>query len=181
MIAELEFSVLYALQALHTPWLDRIMQLITSLGNVGGIWVVSGIILLLFRKTRRMGIAVLLSLLIGFLVGNLFLKPVVARARPCWLNPDVPLLIAVPRDYSFPSGHSMSAFAASLSIYYGNTCWGRAALVLAFLIACSRLYLFVHFPSDVICGILLGIIFAWMVHRGMEWLSGWKNLKEERT
>lgn len=179
MIAELEFSVLYALQAIHTPWLDQLMRLITSLGNVGWIWVAIGVGLLLFRRTRRMGTAVLLALLAGYLVGNLFLKPIVARARPCWLEPDVALLISVPGDYSFPSGHSLTAFAAAMSIWYQNRSWGLAALTLAALIAFSRLYLFVHFPSDVLCGILLGLLAAWSVHRGMEWLSGQTFVRKE--
>lgn len=179
MIAELEFTLLYALQAIHTPWLDQLMRLITSLGDKGGIWVASGVIFLLFKRTRRMGMAVLLALLAGLLVGNLFLKPVVARARPCWLNPEVALLIKVPRDYSFPSGHSMAAFAAAVSMYYNNRSWGRAALILAFLMAFSRLYLFVHFPSDVLCGSLLGVLAAWSVHRGMEWALSRKHLKRE--
>lgn len=166
IIAELEFSILYALQALHTPWMDEIMKGITSLGNKGWIWILTGVILFLFKKTRKTGTAVLLSLLAVLLLGNLILKPSVARLRPCWLDRSVPLLIEVPKDYSFPSGHSMASFAAAASLWFADRRWGCLALLLAGLIAFSRLYLFVHFPTDVLCGILLGILAAWLVRFG---------------
>jgi len=92
----------------------------------------------------------------------------VARQRPCWLDPMVPLFIENPSDYSFPSGHSLASFEGAVSILLYHKKWGIAAVVLAALIACSRLYLFVHFPSDVVAGSLLGILIAAVVHRWME-------------
>lgn len=99
-------------------------------------------------------------------VGNLILKNLVARARPCSLNTTVNLLISAPTDYSFPSGHTTSSFAAAVIWYHADKRFGVPALILAFLIAFSRLYLYVHFPSDVIAGALIGAAIghtAWVV------------------
>ena len=103
--------------------------------------------MLFFSRTRKVGLAVLLSLLGGFLVGNLLLKNLAARERPCWLMPEVLLLIESPHDYSFPSGHTLASFETAFSIFLYNKKWGIAAEVLAALIAFSRLYHFVHFPT----------------------------------
>lgn len=161
----MEFSILYGVQELHSPVLDEIMVFITSLGNAGWFWILLGAALLLTPKTRKTGLAVLISLAAGFIIGNMFLKNIIARPRPCWLDTAVPLLIENPQDYSFPSGHSLASFEAAVSIFLFHKKWGLAAIVLAALIAFSRLYLFVHFPADVLAGILLGTGIAFAVHR----------------
>ena len=112
-----------------------------------------------------MGGCMLISIGIGFLLGNVALKNMVARQRPCWLDPSVGLLVQVPRDFSFPSGHSMVGFEGAVSIFMFNRKWGIPALMLAVLIAFSRLYLFVHFPTDVLAGAVLGTVIAWCVAR----------------
>ncbi len=165
-----EFQILYFLQELHGPVLDRLMTGITFLGNGGWIWITAGLLLLLFPRTRAAGGCVLASLAIGFLVGNVILKNLAARPRPCWLDASVPLLVAVPRDFSFPSGHSLIAFAGAVSIWRMHPGWGWTAVALAGLIAFSRLYLFVHFPTDVLAGAAIGTAIAlWvtgMVRKG---------------
>ena len=93
---------------------------------------------------------------------NLVLKPLAARPRPCWIDEQVKLLVAAPKDYSFPSGHSAASFAAAVSIFVMHKKEGAAALILACLIAFSRLYLFVHFPTDVLAGIAVGFICAFL-------------------
>ncbi len=128
MMAGTEFGILYFLQSLHTPWLDVLMKEITSLGDHGIIWILTGVILLCFKKTRIMGLCVILSLAAGFLVGNTFLKNVIARQRPCWVDSSVPLLIHNPRDYSFPSGHTLASFEGAVSIWLYNRKWGTAPL-----------------------------------------------------
>ena len=112
--------------------------------------------------------AVLLSLLCGMIVGNLCLKNLVMRPRPCWIDASVPLLIPVPHDYSFPSGHTLAAFETAVSIFLVNRKWGTAFLIFAALIGLSRMYLFVHFPTDVLSGAALGIFIAWFVKKGIE-------------
>lgn len=164
----MEFSILYWLQGLHRPWLDQLMAAVTFLGEGGWFWIAAGIILFCVKKTRPVGLAVLLSLTAGFFIGNCFLKPVIRRQRPCWIDPGIALLIANPDDYSFPSGHTLASFESAVSIFLYRRKWGMAALTLALLIAFSRLYLFVHFPTDVLAGALLGTFIAVMVHRLME-------------
>lgn len=164
-MAGLEFSILYYLQTIHTAWLDEFMKAVTSLGDSGIFWILTGAVLLCFQKTRKIGFSVLLSLLCGFLIGNLFLKNIIARDRPCWIDKSIILLIDSPKDYSFPSGHTLASFEAAVSILLYNKKWGIAALILAALIAVSRLYLFVHFPTDVLGGMLLGTLIAVAVHK----------------
>ncbi len=164
MIAGTEFDFLYFLQSLHTPWLDTFMKTVTGLGDHGLIWIVFGIGLLCIKKTRIMGLCVLISLAAGYVVGNVFLKNLIARDRPCWLDDSVLLLIRNPEDYSFPSGHTLASFEGAVSIWLYNRRWGTLALVLASFIAFSRMYLFVHFPTDILGGLVLGTLIAVLVH-----------------
>lgn len=156
----MEFSFLYWLQELRNPFLDSLMPAVTFLGNGGWFWIILGVILLAGKRTRKTGLAVLLSLLAGLIIGNLFLKNLVARSRPCWIDPSVPLLIGVPQDYSFPSGHTLASFEAAVSVWFYNRRWGTVLLVLGVIIGFSRMYLFVHFPTDVLAGALLGTVIA---------------------
>lgn len=167
ILAELELPFLYALQNLHTPLLDWLMVKITFLGDTGWFWIALALTLLCIKKTRTMGLAMLISIVIGFVLGNVWMKPLFERARPCWIDPSVPLLVASPKDFSFPSGHSLVSFEGAVSIWLMNRRWGVPALVLAALIACSRLYLFVHFPTDVLAGSLMGMGIAWTVNRAL--------------
>ncbi|WP_124068297.1 phosphatase PAP2 family protein [Clostridium sp. E02] len=168
MFGGIEFKILYFLQSVHAPWLDVFMQYITYLGDHGFIWILIGIVFLCYKRTRKMGICLLLSLGIGLLLGNVVLKNMIARQRPCWIDNQILLLIPNPRDYSFPSGHSLAAFEGSVSIWLFHRKWGIWFFLLATLIAFSRLYLFVHFPTDVLAGITMGILIAVLVHRSME-------------
>lgn len=167
-MAGIEFGILYFLQSLHTSWLDVFMKEITGLGDHGIFWIVTGVALLCFKKTRLMGFCVMLSLAAGLLIGNIVLKNLIARERPCWLDKSIPLLIKNPRDYSFPSGHTLASFEGAVSIWFYDRKWGTAALILAVLISFSRLYLFVHFPTDVLGGMILGILIAVLVHSMVE-------------
>ena len=142
------------------PVLDKIMPLITKLGDDGIFWIVLAVVLLIFKRTRKTGLCIGLALLMGFIVGNLFLKNVFARIRPYDLNTDIQILVPHLSDYSFPSGHTLASFEAATAIFINNKKWGIPALCLATLIALSRLYLYVHYPTDVLVGILLGIGFG---------------------
>lgn len=152
----MEFAMLYEIQEMHTAFLDRLMVFITTLGNGGIFWVVLSGILLCFRKTRKCGALMLLTMLICYLTGNLWMKNAVQRQRPCWLDQSVSLLIPVPKDFSFPSGHTLHGFGAATMVFLHFKKAGVAALLLAAAIAFSRLYLFVHFPTDILGGLLLG-------------------------
>ena len=126
---------------------------ITSLGNAGWIWIALTAVFLILPKYRKCGVRMAIALILDLILCNLVLKPLAARPRPCWIDEQVKLLVAAPKDYSFPSGHSAASFAAAVSIFVMHKKEGAAALILACLIAFSRLYLFVHFPTDVLAGI----------------------------
>lgn len=161
----MEFEILYAIQNLHTQLLDLIMITVSKIGNVGMVWIAMALALMLSAKSRRCGFLMLVSMAICLLLGNVFLKNLIARERPCWIDLSVPLLIPNPTDYSFPSGHTMHGFTAATVVFLHNRRAGIPALCLAALIAFSRLYLFVHFPSDIVGGMIIGILVALLVCR----------------
>lgn len=167
-----EFDVLYWFQGLHNPVLDRIEVCITRFGDKGIFWIIVTLLLLVCVKDRRIGMTAALALVTEAILCNLILKNVVQRSRPCWMDPDVQLLIHSPKDFSFPSGHSSVSFAVAVSIIQYKKKWGVAAVLLAILIAVSRLYLFVHFPTDVLTGALIGTVMAiisgMIVRKGVE-------------
>ena len=138
------------------------MPIISMLGNAGAIWIVCAVVLLVIPKTRKVGVVLAVSLAIEALCCNVILKPLVARIRPFDVNTAVQLLISPPKDFSFPSGHTGAAFAAASALFFSKNRLWIPSLVLAILIAFSRLYLYVHYPSDVLGGILLGILSGWL-------------------
>ena len=144
---------------MRSSMMDKVMPLITSLGNGLTIWMLIGVILIINKKYRRHGIMIIISLILCVIVGNLSLKPLVARVRPFNATPllDV-LLIKPPTDFSFPSGHAMCSFASGVVMFYMNKKIGTFALILSSFIGFSRLYLYVHYPSDVFCGMVIGIL-----------------------
>lgn len=158
----MDFEILYFINQFHFEFLDKLMILITHMGTKGIFWISVGVLLLLFKKTRICGLTVLVALLLSLLIGNIALKNIVARPRPCWIDTTINMLVSVPKDYSFPSGHTFASFAAATSIFLYYKKAGATALVLAFLIGFSRLYLFVHFPTDVLCGAIFGVAAAYI-------------------
>ncbi len=156
-ITELDFSILHAMaQYLHTPLGDAVMPLISRLANGGFIWLGVAVVLLFFKKYRRYVPYYLATLALCFLVGEGVMKHLVARPRPFRME-SIALLIREPGGYSFPSGHSMASFGAAVFLCHMKKSVGIAFLVLAGIIAFSRLYLMVHFPSDVLAGSMLGV------------------------
>ena len=157
-----EFAVLDWIQAnLRSPIMDLLMTAITTLGNHGLVWLILAGILLLTPKHRKAGVAVLAGLALEVACCNLVLKPLVGRIRPCDVNPAVQLLVARPDDFSFPSGHTGASFAAVSALYFSRSRLWMPSLILAVLIAFSRLYLYVHYPTDILAGALLGIMTGW--------------------
>ena len=157
----LDWNILNGIQELlKSDFMDTLLPMVTSLGNAGIIWIIIGLCMTISKKYRKTGIFVLVGMLMGLIIGNGLVKNLVARPRPCWLNPDFKLLIENPTDYSFPSGHTQSSFIAATIITMKHRKLGWVVIPLAVLIAFSRLYLYVHFPSDVLGGAVMGILIA---------------------
>lgn len=154
------------LQALSLPFRGEISnkfwQFITMLGDWGMIWIVLGIVLLCFVDTRRCGLGILIALILSLVVCNLFLKELVLRPRPFVTHPEFTALIVPPDRWSFPSGHATASFAAVGALLCFYKLWGLVAVVPALAICYSRLFLGVHYPSDVLCGILIGLLLGWI-------------------
>lgn len=154
-----ELKILDWIQNIRTPVGDVIMPFVSALGNAGMIWVLLAIILLFIPKTRKSGIILAMALLLDLILCNIILKNVFARMRPCDINTAIQLLITKPDDFSFPSGHTAAAFASVSSLYFaGKKMLWKPALVLAIFIAFSRMYLYVHYPTDILGGIVVGIV-----------------------
>lgn len=159
-----EFGILLGLQhILKSDVMDFLMKWISCLGNSGAIWIVAALVMLATKKYRRCGVFVGIGLLLGLLLGNVILKNIIARPRPCWLVENVQMLVEMPMDFSFPSGHTLSSFIAAFVMLRRDKRIGFFAFVLASLIAFSRIYLFVHFPTD----ILGALIIATLIYLGL--------------
>ena len=123
-------------------------------------------ILMFFKRTRKYGLLMFASLVLTYLVNNLLLKDLIDRTRPYEMFDNVQRLIGKQHDASFPSGHSASSFAAAMCIYLnGPKKYGIPALLLALLIALSRLYVGVHYPGDIVTGAIIGSLMAWLVYK----------------
>ena len=159
-----EFTILNTLQEIHTPVLDIFILSITSIANY--VWYILITGLLLNKPTRKLGVILAVAMILQYLVNGGVLKHLFARVRPCNVNTTIELLIKWPKGFSFPSGHSAAAFCA-VGVLYGakmkKLLW--TAFVLACLIAFSRLYLYVHFPTDVLAGALCGFLIGYGVWR----------------
>ncbi len=156
---EFEIKILDFIQEhLSCGFLDKFMVLITRLADDGICWIVLAIMLLCFGQTRKMGITLSVALLLGLVIGNLGLKNLFARTRPYDVNTSIVPLVEKLSDYSFPSGHTRCCFESGMALYLFDKRWGKAAFVLGGFIAFSRLYLYVHYPTDIIGGVILGLI-----------------------
>lgn len=163
IIREIDFMVLdYIREHLRNGFLDNIMPIVTSFGNMGMIWVVVALIISAKAKYRKCSITMMLGMIAGVILGNFVVKNIVRRERPCWINEIGDMLIANPQDFSFPSGHTMSSFIAATILCYYDKRLGIPSFSVAILIAFSRMYLYVHFPTDIIGGALLGVGIAIM-------------------
>lgn len=165
-IYTLDFAILHwIMDNLWNPVLDFLMPLITLLGDDGIFWIAVALVLIIIPKTRKTGAMMGLAMLLGFLIGNMTMKPAFARLRPydnlAMGGREVTLLVEGLSDFSFPSGHTLCCFEASTVLMLRcRKPWGIIALVSAILVAFSRLYLYVHYPTDVLAGMVMGIAFG---------------------
>lgn len=160
-----DISVLNFIQEnIVNPVLDVFFSLITHLGDDGIFWIAIAVVMLFFEKTRKTGIMMGAALILGLIIGNGVLKNVFGRVRPYALDDAMrsidQLLVKAPSDASFPSGHTLASFEASVVLMIRDKRFGIPALIIAVCVALSRLYLYIHFPTDVIAGAILGTVNA---------------------
>lgn len=156
---DFEINILNFIQdTFACPFLDKVMPIITIFGDKGIFWIAVALILIIIKKTRKTGVMMGTALLLGLIIGNVILKNAIARTRPYDVNTamQAELLVKALSDFSFPSGHTLASFEAATVLLIRDKRFGIPALVLAVLIALSRLYLYVHYPTDVLAGALLG-------------------------
>lgn len=160
----MEMDILYLIQNCKVNWMDDIMTTLFNdiVGSKGQIWILLGIVLLIIPRTRKTGLCVLASYILAYFAGDL-LKELIKRPRPCDADPTVQLLITRPTSFSCPSVHSMLAFASAGAVFCFHRKTGIIALVFALLIGLSRMYFFVHYPTDVLLGAVLGFGIAVLV------------------
>lgn len=161
-LAEAEAGILLWIQEhVRAALLTPPMRLFSLLGDKGLFWIALTVLLLCFRRTRRVGAYCAVSMLLTFLVVNCAIKPLVARVRPYDLFPEIQLLVRAEHDFSFPSGHSANSFAVAwILLRMTKRSYGVPAVALAALIALSRLYVGVHYPTDVLAGTAIAILLA---------------------
>lgn len=155
--------LLFLQENVRNPVLNPILIGITTLGNAGAIWILITIVLCICKKTRRIGIICVCSIVGSFLINNLLLKNLVGRIRPYEVIAGLQPLIARPIDASFPSGHTSSAFSVAWVLVWNvPKRYGIPTIVVAALIGFSRLYVGVHYPTDVLIGMISGIGIAYL-------------------
>lgn len=153
--------LLFIQEHFTNPVFNVIMPFVSFIAENGVLWLAVAVLMLFFKKSRRFGVMVIIAVAAGFLIGELGMKNIVCRIRPCNEYPALhQMIVEAPTSFSFPSGHSCSSFAAATIIFFYDKRFGVPALILAATIAFSRMYLFVHYPTDVLCGICLGIVMA---------------------
>lgn len=151
-----------------SPALDGFMMLVSGLVTYAAIWFVLAFLFTCHPKHRELGIAVVLAVVISFIIADLILKPMVCRVRPYDIVDIEPIVDSI-SSYSFPSGHTTYSFAAATAIFLYNKKWGALALAFSVLVGVSRVYLYMHWPTDVLAGAVVGALSAlvavWLVRR----------------
>jgi len=164
---------------LQCTFLDIVMPIVTKLGDAGIFWILLTLVLLILPKTRQTGVIMAAALIFDVLIVNVAIKPLVARTRPYDINTAVQLLVSKPIDYSFPSGHTAASFASVAAIFLaGHRKGAIAALLLSLVIAFSRLYLYVHFPTDVLGGMALGILAGMLGYITVRLVERYRNKRK---
>lgn len=157
----IELAILDAIQNLRCGVLDVLMPALSRTANDGEIWILLAIVLVCIRGQRRYGWSVASALVLDLLTVNIVLKPLIDRVRPCAVNTAVDMLVAAPTSGAFPSGHTAAAFAVVFALKTAGSPLWKPALAIAIPMAFSRLYLYVHWPTDILGGILVGAFVGW--------------------
>jgi len=172
---------IFILDVIHKAFVNdatnAFWKIITMFGDAGIFWLALSLLLVVFRRTRKDGTAMLFAVMIGFIVGNMVLKNAVGRIRPYDVNLLVPIAVEHLSDYSFPSGHTMASLGAAIALFYREKKYGIPALVLAVLVAISRLHLYVHYPSDVLGGVIIALCSSLLGFIISELLFNWLSRK----
>lgn len=162
-ITNIDFTVLYWIQEnLRTEWLDSLCAFLSWAFQLGLPWIFLGVVLFCFKITRAAGVMLIAAVVVTFFFNELAVKNAVNRERPCTIDPSIPLAIERPTSYSFPSGHTASCFAAVGVLMFTHKKIGIPLILFAVIMGLSRMYLFVHFPTDVIAGAAMGLLMAWV-------------------
>lgn len=166
MITAIDFRILNLIQRkMKNRFFDSLMPKISMAGNYGIVWLIFAALFLASNKYETAGAMLICGLGLGVLLGNLLLKHLFSRPRPFQIDKTKELIIKAPKDYSFPSGHTLSSVISVCVLMHANVVFGIVALVLCLMILFSRMYLFVHYPSDILGGIALGIIISEIILR----------------
>lgn len=158
----MEINLLLWIQGIRTPFLDSVLAFITHLGSGGFVWILVSFYYLFVKKDKKTGVSIILALTMVLIICLLIIKPAVARTRPFDIYKGIELAINAPKDYSFPSGHTASSIACITVLYRMRKKSFIPFLMLAILISFSRMYLFVHYPSDILFGALFGVLFGYI-------------------
>ena len=162
-ITKLDFTVLYWIQEnIRTEWLDSVCAFLSWAFELGIPWLILGVVLFCFKKTRAAGAMLVVAVVITFFFNELAVKNAVNRERPCTIDTTIPLAVEKPTSFSFPSGHTASCFAAAGVLMFTHKKIGIPLILFAVIMGLSRMYLFVHFPTDVIAGAVMGLLMAWV-------------------
>ncbi len=179
-ITEIDLSVLeWIKDNLYCDFLDAVMPAVTFLGNGGWFWIAMAVIMLCFKRTRKTALMMGAALIFGLVLCNLILKPTVARIRPYEIAEGVKLLIERQSDFSFPSGHTAASFEAATVLMMRDKRFGIPALVLAAIIAFSRMYLYVHYPTDILGGIAVGVLCGVLGYFAVEYV--WRKIESRKA
>lgn len=168
-ILQLDGELLLAIQTLHQGWLDPLVSFYTKLGDAGLLWIALSLAMLFFKPTRRAGALALCAMILGLIVTNLTIKPLISRPRP-WLDWPIDPLVVENDPNSFPSGHTCAAFAAAM-VWVRTLPQKRDRIivaVMAVLMGLSRLYVGVHYPTDVLAGAVIGSLCAWAAWKAFQ-------------
>lgn len=153
--------LLWIQDSIRVAALNPVVSFITHLGNAGILWIALTLLMLCLQKTRRTGVTCAISMIIGLIVANLILKNWIARIRPYVTIEELELLIEQQKDWSFPSGHATNSFACGWVMFRTmKKRYGVPALIMAILITLSRIYVGVHYPTDIMAGTVIGICSA---------------------
>lgn len=166
IIEQMEKAMLIFIQEnLRGSFLDGVMIVSSWIGDYAIIWIALGAFLIIFRKTRKGGFDMLISMAVAAVISNLILKNILARPRPFLAIDELTLIISPLNSFSFPSGHACSSFAAATALALTFRGKGALAFIPAAMISFSRIYVGIHYPSDVLCGALIGVLVAWCIYR----------------